>query len=225
MPKVLPPSFPIATWNIQQNVNGVKWRKSVEPNNMALNRPKRRAGEEHDNVRTHKKVRLSPNDSSTAQFDIFGASYSVERNEDMFALHNGVELPTKIHGGHIRASVVDIIKYPDRKCVGLLLKLGPSKPDTEGPKLLECELMHSKALECQHPVYKDIIYVALTEARLVYNDKDEQLCFKLKFESSLIYIVPFKCDDANSREPRILKLVDPGKPCYSACNFTKFLNN
>jgi len=188
---------------------------------MALNRSKRRAGEEHDNARLHKKFRQ--NDSSTAQFDIFGESYSVERNEDMFALHNGVELPTKIHGGHIRASVVDIIKYPERKSVGLLLKLRSSKPDTEGPRLLECELMHPKALECQPPVYKDIIYAALTEAKLVYNDKDEQLCFKLKFESSLIYIVPFKCDDTNSGEPRILKLVDAGESWCYACNFTKFL--
>jgi hypothetical protein len=179
---------------------------------MASNKSRRRAGEEHDNTRPHKKVRLSPNDSSTAQFDIFGESYSVERNEDMFALHNGIQLPTEIHGGHIRASVVDIIKYP--KCVVLLLELEPSKTDTEGPRLLECELMHPKALECQHPVRKDTIYVALTEAKLVYNDKHEQLCFKLKFESSLIYIVPFKCDDVKSGVPRILKLRDTGEPRY-----------
>jgi hypothetical protein len=193
-------------------VKGSSGKCEVDPGNMASKISRRRVVEEQDNVRPHKKARLSQNYPSTAQFDLFGESYATERNEGIFALHNAIQLPAKIHGGHIRASVVDVKKYPDTKSAGLLLKLGSSKIDPETPRLLKCELMHPKALECRQPVRNDTVYIALTEAVVGINDKEEELCFKLRFETSLIYVVPSERCDANpAAEPRILKLGDIGK--------------
>jgi len=178
---------------------------------MTSNKSRR---QDDDNTRPHKRTRLSQ-DCSPAHFDALGESYSVERNNDMFALHDAIQLPAKITGGHIRASVIHVTKYPNRNRLGVMLRLEPGGVDPGVPNLLECDVIHPKALECQVPACRDTVYVALTDGKVMFNEKSEQLAFKLKFETALIYVVPFEESDG---DPRIIRLVNKGES--AAGNFT-----
>ncbi|KIM33830.1 hypothetical protein M408DRAFT_18830, partial [Serendipita vermifera MAFF 305830] len=154
----------------------------------------KRPGEnaEEDNERPNKRARISEEDSSAACLDVFPDKYSQCCNEQMFAFHRGTQLPAKITEGYIKASVVHILKYSGRKCVALILDLERADAGLASLGHLECELRNSKALNCQLPAHGDTVYVALTDARVLYNAEHNQLSFKLRFRTSLIYIVPNK---------------------------------
>lgn len=168
---------------------------------LLLSTMSKRLGEdaEQDNERPHKRTRLSQDDPS----DVFPDNYSECRNDQMFAFHHAAQLPTKVDGGHIRGSVLQVIHYSNRNCASLVLNLGPPNPGSAGIGQLECELRHPRASECQLPESGDTVCIALTEAKITYNAEHDQLSFKLRFPTSLIYV-----NSQKDGEARILKLVD-----------------